>query len=112
MTLEPAVMSGFYGILVTMEPVVMKVGDFTHVKPLSKIYMLQLKYVNYKILVGCPEFDFKQIKGFSLFQRVHTGSGFHTSSYSMGTGRPPLRVKCPGCEADHPLSSRIKVKNE
>jgi hypothetical protein len=44
--------------------------DFTHVKPLSKIYMLQLKYVNYKILVGCPEFDFKQIKGFSIPESI------------------------------------------
>jgi hypothetical protein len=74
--------------------------------------MLQLKYVNYKILVGCPEFDFKQIKGSSLFQRVYTGAGFHTTTYSMGTGLPPLTVKGPGCQADYPPSSRIKVKKE
>jgi len=109
---ERLVMGYWCGILVTLEPVVMKVDDFSHVKPLSKKYMLQLKYVNYKIFVGCPEFDFKQIKGFSLFQRVHTGSGIHTSSYSKGIGLPPLRVKCPGSEADYPPSSRIKVKNE
>jgi hypothetical protein len=53
----------------------MKVGDFIQVKPLSQIYMLQLKYVNYKILVGFPEFDFKHVKGVSLFQKVHTGPG-------------------------------------
>jgi hypothetical protein len=52
--------------------------------------MARLKYVNYKILVACPELSFKQTKGFPLFQRVHSDSGVHTDSYSKGTGLPPL----------------------
>ena len=63
-------------------------------------------------MVGCPELESKQINGFSLFQRVQTGSGVHTSTYSMGTVLRPLRAKRPGCEADYPTSSRIKVKKE
>ena len=39
--------------------ILMNVGGITHVKPLSKIYMLQLKYVNYIIFEDGSDFGFK-----------------------------------------------------
>lgn len=47
--------------------------------------MLELKYVNYKILVGCPEFDFRQIKRFFSSPKS-SNRLWGLASYSMGTG--------------------------
>jgi hypothetical protein len=46
---------------------------------------------------------------FSLLQRVQTGSGAHPASYPMSTGVSFSRVKRPGREADHSLSSSAEV---
>jgi hypothetical protein len=47
----------------------------------------------------------------SLHYRVHIDSGAHTASYLMGTRGSFLRVKRPGCEANHSLPSRAEDKN-
>jgi hypothetical protein len=44
---------------------------------------------------------------------VHTGSGAHPASCTMGTGGPFLRGKAwPGRDADHSPPSSGEVKNE
>jgi hypothetical protein len=47
----------------------------------------------------------------SLYHNVQTGSWAHPGSYPVGTGVFHLRVKQPGCEANHSLPSSAKVKN-
>jgi len=78
-----------------MKPIVMKVGDFTHVKPLSKIYKPQLKYFNYNILVGCPEFDSKQIRVFLFSKESIPAGGSHLLIFN-GHRASSLEIKMPG----------------
>jgi hypothetical protein len=48
---------------------------------------------------------------FSLRHRVHTGSGAHPASYSMGTGGSlSLGLKRPGRESDHSPQSSAEVR--
>jgi hypothetical protein len=47
---------------------------------------------------------------FSLYHRVHNGSGAHQASYPMGIGALSLGVKRPGREADHSPPSNAEVK--
>jgi hypothetical protein len=47
---------------------------------------------------------------FSLHHRVQNGSGAHPASYPMGTRGCFLRVKRPGCEADHSPPFLAEVK--
>jgi hypothetical protein len=52
-------------------------------------------------------------KDFSFSLCVHTGSGAHPASYSVGTRGPFLEGKVwPGRDADHSAPSSAEVKNE
>jgi hypothetical protein len=48
---------------------------------------------------------------FSFLHRLQTGSEAHSVSYPTGTEAVSLRVKWPGSETGHSLSSGAKVKN-
>jgi hypothetical protein len=52
-----------------------------------------------------------EIRDFSLFHIIQTGSGAHPPSYPMGTRGLFPRVKQPRHEADHSSPSSAKVKN-
>ena len=47
--------------------------------------------------------------GRNFFASVLTGSGIHSSFYTMGTESFP-GVKRPGRDVDHPLPSKVEVK--
>jgi hypothetical protein len=52
-----------------------------------------------------------EAKDFSFNLCVHTGSGAHPASYTVGTGGPVSKVKArPGHDADHSLPSSAEVK--
>jgi hypothetical protein len=50
-------------------------------------------------------------KRFSLLYIVHTNSGAHLASYTVGTGCCFPGSKAARCEADHVPSSSAEVKN-
>jgi hypothetical protein len=55
------------------------------------------------------EFESRQGQEFSLHV-IHTGSGVHPTSYSMGTGALSLAVKRPGRETDNSPPASVEVK--
>jgi hypothetical protein len=61
------------------------------------------------------QFEFRQSRAVSFLQSVHTGSGVHPASYSMGTRRrvppPSPEVKRLGPEASHSLPAGVEIKN-
>jgi hypothetical protein len=61
---------------------------------------------------GWPGFDSLKGQGLSLLQSVHTGSGAHPVSYTMGTGGGAISPgkKRPGREADHSPQSSAEIK--
>jgi hypothetical protein len=47
---------------------------------------------------------------FSVHHRTQTGSGVHSSSYTMGKSGFSLGVKRPEIEADHSPTSNAEIK--
>jgi hypothetical protein len=48
----------------------------------------------------------------SLLSRVHTGTGAHLSSDSLGTSHLSVQLKHPGREADHLFPPDARFKNK
>jgi hypothetical protein len=62
------------------------------------------------LMVEGSEFESRKGQEFSLLHVVPTGSGFHSTSYPMGTGTLFPGVKWPEHEADHSPSASTEVK--
>jgi hypothetical protein len=57
------------------------------------------------------DFDSWQGQNFSLLHSVQTGSGANPAFYPMRTGSFSVRVKRPGCEANHSPPSSPEIRN-